>query len=66
MGVVEYEAYVYDRYGRLMFSTKDFDEGWDGRVNGKIVPVGCYSYRIFVEFVNSEQKIYKGTVTVVN
>ena len=66
VGVVEYEAYVYDRYGRLMFSTKDFDEGWDGRVNGKIVPVGCYSYRIFVEFVNSEQKIYKGTVTVVN
>ena len=65
-GVEKYEAYVYDRYGRLMFSTTDIDEGWDGRIKGVLVPVGCYTYRIIVTFVDFSQKIYKGTVTVVN
>ena len=66
VGITDFDVVVYDRYGRLMFTTTDINEGWDGRVNGKLVPLGCYSYRIIVSFVNSEQKIYKGTVTVVD
>ena len=65
-GVLDYEAYVYDRYGKQMFHTIDFNETWDGYVNGVKVPVGVYSYLIVVTFIDYSQKTYRGTVTVIN
>ena len=29
-GVIEYELLIYNRWGELIFKTKDLDEGWDG------------------------------------
>lgn len=33
---------IYNRWGELVFQTSDFDQGWDGTVNGKAAPLGTY------------------------
>ncbi|MCQ2286480.1 MAG: gliding motility-associated C-terminal domain-containing protein [Bacteroidales bacterium] len=65
MGIDTYELIIYDRHGSVMFTTTDFNEGWDGMLNGKTVPLGTYVYRIYVTFVNAEQNIYKGFVNII-
>jgi gliding motility-associated-like protein len=39
---------IYNRNGKLMFSTNDISKGWDGRYNGVIQDMGVYfvKYRI--------------------
>jgi len=33
---------IYNRWGELVFQTSNFDQGWDGTVNGKVAPLGAY------------------------
>ncbi len=37
---------IYNRYGQLIFHSLGYDTPWDGKVNGKDVPVGTYYYII--------------------
>jgi len=39
---------IFNRYGSLVFSSKGFYDPWDGKFNGKEVPVGTYYYIIDV------------------
>jgi gliding motility-associated-like protein len=42
-GIKEFKYFkIYNRYNQLMFETKNYDEGWDGRVNGTPQPMGIY------------------------
>ncbi len=53
---------VYNRWGGLLFSTKNSEEGWDGFYQGRLVEQGVYAYLVQVvdnEGYNSERK---GTV----
>ena len=56
---------LFDRWGHLMFSTKDIAKGWDGTVKGQIVQDGVYVYKIKAIGVNGEgKKEYLGHVTL--
>lgn len=35
---------VYDRYGQLVYSTNQVNEGWDGTVNGTMANAGTFVY----------------------
>lgn len=35
---------VYDRWGHLVYESKNISEGWDGRINGKEADVATYVY----------------------
>jgi gliding motility-associated-like protein len=37
---------IYNRYGSLLFQSKGYDEPWDGRYKGQVVPTGTYYYVI--------------------
>jgi len=37
---------IFNRWGQLLFETEDINKGWDGKVNGRICPVGTYYYLI--------------------
>lgn len=41
-----YELSVFNRYGQIVFTTKDYSKPWDGTYNGKPLPVGTYYYLI--------------------
>ncbi len=40
------EVFVYDRWGKLVFHTRDATDEWDGRYNGKLLPNDSYHYII--------------------
>lgn len=42
----EFECHIFNRWGKEMFSTRDPEQGWDGKAGGKTVPAGAYYYVI--------------------
>jgi gliding motility-associated-like protein len=56
---------IYDRWGALLFATKDINKGWDGTVKGVKVQEGVYIYRVKVICENGVgKKEFKGHVTL--
>jgi len=63
------ELKVFDRFGGLVHEASDMRmndqfRGWDGRVNGKVVNSGVYTYYFIAEFIDGYTQMYKGSVTV--
>ncbi|MEX2596671.1 MAG: gliding motility-associated C-terminal domain-containing protein [Salibacteraceae bacterium] len=42
--LLSFELRIYDRWGKLVFETKDQNTTWDGKINNQIAPVGSYGY----------------------
>ena len=64
-GVSSFRLDVYNRWGQLIFETKNIDgRGWDGKLNGVDQPEGVYIYIIEVQFKDGEAQHYKGNVTL--
>jgi gliding motility-associated-like protein len=59
--VLEYEIVIYNRWGNLLFCSRDFTQGW----SGDTAPDGVYVYRISYKTRNAAKKEITGTVTVV-
>ncbi len=56
---------VFDRWGTLIFATKDINKGWDGTVKGQKAAEGVYVYRVKVIGNNGVgKKEFKGHVTL--
>ena len=43
---VDYQLTIYNRWGELLFETKDINQGWNGKYKGEIQPMGAYVFRI--------------------
>ena len=56
---------IYDRWGLLLFQTSEATQGWDGTYNGKPVNSGVYVYIVRGLFLNEEEVLEKGNVTLV-
>jgi gliding motility-associated-like protein len=65
--IYQYELTVIDRWGQAVFTTKDVNEGWDGRIgNGdRIAELGVYNYVVRILDGNQQELMYRGFVTVV-
>jgi SprB repeat/CHU_C Type IX secretion signal domain len=60
---------IYDRWGELVFEAKDVPHneprvGWDGTFRGKPVE-GVFVYMAVVRFLDGQEILYEGDVTVV-
>jgi gliding motility-associated-like protein len=56
---------VYNRWGEVVFETKNSDIGWDGSygIEGTDAPSGIYTYNIIYKIpTNDERKIVNGHV----
>ena len=53
--ITDYEMYVYNREGVLVFQSKDIKKGWDGYYKGKVLPQDIYIYKVTGRF-NSGDK----------
>lgn len=59
----EAEIKIFDRWGKLIFETKDYRNDWQGtNSNGDILPDGTYYYVIVLS--KEYNKIYKGAITL--
>jgi hypothetical protein len=60
---------IYDRWGDKMFEVQHFkpgdvDKGWNGRYKGQEAAPGVYVYYALVRFINGEEIVFKGDVTI--
>lgn len=60
----QYRMFIFDRWGQLIYESRDPLEGWDGRFNGEYVSMGTYIC-VVTYSRNGESIEKKGTITVV-
>ena len=63
-GVIRYTFVIYDRWGEQLFSTSDFESGWDGTYKGKACMSGGYQWKIHAEDKYGKKKDLAGGVTL--
>lgn len=56
---------VYNRWGEMVFESRDLNSGWDGTYKGQEAPPGVYDY--YLEAVCDQEKnfVKKGNVTLI-
>ena len=64
------ELYIFGRWGEQVFFKQSFQpndalEGWDGVFSGRVMEPGVYVYYIKVTFIDGQEIVYKGGVTLV-
>lgn len=65
-GVDEFQMQVYDRWGNLVFESKDVNQGWDGYDRGgRLMPAGVYVYKLTMRLSNSERTTKVGDITLI-
>ncbi len=64
--ILDYRLRVYSRWGKLVFSSSDPQEGWDGQYQGQDLPSDMYGYQ--VEYRTTEEgepQFLRGEITLV-
>lgn len=64
--IKECEILIYNRWGELLYTSYDMENGWDGTIkaNDRIVQGGAYVYAISLKDRFGNKFDYSGTVTV--
>jgi gliding motility-associated-like protein len=44
-----YKLLIFDRWGEVIYETKERLEGWDGRSNGREAQIDVYVWKVIVE-----------------
>jgi gliding motility-associated-like protein len=53
-GVVEFQMTVFNRWGELLFETRDAEDGWNGYYKGKLCQQDVYVYKIVAKYGNGD------------
>jgi gliding motility-associated-like protein len=57
---------IYDRWGTLMFESRNQNQGWDGYDrNGNLVPAGVYVFKLDLRLADGQRITQVGDVTVI-
>ncbi len=64
--IIEFDMMIFDRWGELIYETKDIEKGWDGRANNgsDVSQLGVYVYKIQVRDFQHRYHNYTGPVTL--
>ncbi|MCQ2294832.1 MAG: gliding motility-associated C-terminal domain-containing protein [Bacteroidales bacterium] len=67
-GILEYEIWIYDRFGVLVYHSTDQHEGWDGTSQGRVCPQANYVYqcRYTHQLIPNGWQTTKGSVTLLH
>ena len=65
-GVEEFEMDIFDRWGNLIFQSKDRNIGWDGYDrHGRLMPAGVYVYKLILRLSDGQRTTKVGDVTLI-
>lgn len=59
-----YSLHIFNKLGEEMFSTSNFFEGWDGRNDGKLAPLGVYNYILTLTLPGGKEFVKRSHVTL--
>jgi gliding motility-associated-like protein len=55
---------VYNRFGQVLFETKQAQKGWNGRFNGVEQPAGAYVWIFSYTKADGRLRTFKGTTVL--
>ena len=65
-GVFEkYELQIYNRWGQLVYLTKNKTEGWNGKYKDAMQDNGTFVWLCKYKFYSKDEKIIKGTINII-
>ena len=64
-GIVKYNLVVFDRWGERLFSTDQFENGWDGKYKGQVCKDDTYIWKIVLTGADDKRRELAGTVTII-
>lgn len=65
-GAEEFNMQIFDRWGNLIFESNSSNIGWDGYdVNGKLMPMGVYVYKLTIRLSDGQRSTQIGDVTMI-
>lgn len=63
--ITEYKMIIMNRWGQLLYETRDLNKGWDGVYNDSNSPEGVYSYYITFRDLKGREQIKVGKFTLI-
>jgi gliding motility-associated-like protein len=65
-GVQEFQMQIFDRWGNLIFESKDKNIGWDGYdKDGRLMPAGVYVYKLTLRLADDQRETRIGDITMI-
>ena len=65
-GLENYHLEVFNRWGALVFESKDINIGWDGYYDGKLLDEGVYVWKVTGKYNNGKDFKKVGTVMLLH
>lgn len=53
----DFDMFIYNRWGELVFESHDVTQGWDGTYGGKIVGSGTYTWQIEFKTIYTDERV---------
>ena len=63
-GIAKMSWNIYNRWGKLVFTSSDISNGWDGRYKGELQPQDVYAYILNLTFTDKTVFRKKGDITL--
>lgn len=64
-GLRDYHFLIYNRWGQLLFETRNPEEGWNGKFKGKEVAVDAYVWVVTFRGDTNATQVRRGHVTLI-
>lgn len=64
VGADKYELNIFNKWGELLFVSRDVNIGWDGYYRDELSKQDVYIYKIKVTFINGVTETFAGDVTL--
>lgn len=62
--IIEFECYIFNRWGKKLAEFHDPTQGWDGKYGGKLVPPGVYYYVIKARGADGKEYKLSGDINI--
>jgi gliding motility-associated-like protein len=62
--IVTFEMKIFNRWGEMLFSTKDINQGWDGKYKGITQPEGTYAFIANITDLAGRKSTRSGSVVL--
>ncbi|TKB95154.1 gliding motility-associated C-terminal domain-containing protein [Pedobacter cryophilus] len=63
MGSADVDISVFNRYGQIVFKSKGYQKGWDGKLKNIPLPQGMYYY--IIDAHSPQLPVYKGSLLMI-
>ena len=61
----EYLLTIFDRWGQVVFETRNPEEGWDGLIKGLPARMGVYVFQLSFRMKNNKLYTRRGMVNLI-